>query len=778
MSSSSRTILPCNPRWFSLLALLSLAGRPAIALTENRPLLSSVREIRALPPDQAKLRYPLRVKGVVTTPSGWKTSFFFQDATAGISVDRESNGPPVKSGQLVEIVGVTGPGLFAPVILAGEVRVLGPGALPPAPRLLSEHLADGSQDSQWVELRGTVHSATIQPDWGRPVLFLGVAVGGTEVVARVIEFPDASPAALVDADVTIRGVCATNFNRKRQFIGVRVFVPSLEYVRIDVPAPGSPFDAPARTMDSVLKFRPGGTLLHRVKIRGTVTYHQPGSVLYLQDGNQSIRVHASQTLEMHPGDRVEAAGFASAGEYSPELRDAVFRLLGPGEPVVPIDLNPAQMIGVSDGFRDAPYDGMLVRLRAQLVERQWHGDEHSLVLRSGGVVFDARLDGPRDLASASGLRSGSTLQVTGICKIDVDQNREPHSFSILLRAPADLVVLAEPAWWTVKHALWGLGIAVLSVFAALGWAASLQRRVNARTADLTRTNTELARQMEQRRLLESQLMLAQKLEAVGQLAAGIAHEINTPLQYACDNNRFLGESFGALNQVLSACVDILPAMLDSPALNSRATRLESLVEEADIAYLSAEIPRAVEQSADGLARIANIVSAMKEFSHPDSMTKTSVDLNRAVENTLLVCRNEWAHVADAVTGLDPSLPAVECLPGLINQVILNLVVNAAHAIGERNDGSRGSINVSTRQDGHWAELRVSDNGMGMSEEVQRKIFTPFLTTNPVGKGTGQGLFLSRTIIVKKHGGEISFETQRNLGTTFVVRLPIEAAVTD
>src|SRR6188768_601686 len=250
----------------------------------------------------------------------------------------------------------------------------------------------------------------------------------------------------------------------------------------------------------------------------------------------------------------------------------------------------------------------------------------------------------------------------------------------------------------------------------------------------------LKQTLEERDRLEDNLRQAQKLEAIGQLAAGIAHEINTPTQYVGDNLRFLKESFG----------------------------------EADFEYLKEEIPRALNQSLEGVDRVAKIVRAMKEFSHP-AREKTATDLNRAIQSTITVASNEWKYVAEIEMDLDSNLPSVHCSPAEFNQVVLNMIVNAAHAItdvvGDGGNG-KGKIRVRTRSDGEFAVVEITDSGSGMPPHIQQRIFDPFFTTKEVGKGTGQGLAIAHNVIVDKHGGTIKVNSAPGAGTTFTIRLPI------
>jgi signal transduction histidine kinase len=285
----------------------------------------------------------------------------------------------------------------------------------------------------------------------------------------------------------------------------------------------------------------------------------------------------------------------------------------------------------------------------------------------------------------------------------------------------------------------------------------------------------LAEEITERKIMESQLVQAQKLESIGQLAAGIAHEINTPTQYVGDNTRFLQESFTDISGLLEKYYLLLKAATAGPVSSELITEVENSVDEADIEYLLEEIPTAIQQSLEGVDRVSRIVRAMKEFSHPGVEGKTVIDINKAIESTIMVARNEWKYVAEMKTDFDPHLPLVPCLPGEFNQVILNILLNAAHAITDAvGDGSKGkgTITVSTRRDDEWAEIRISDTGTGIPEEVRTKIFDPFFTTKEVGKGTGQGLAISHSVIAEKHDGTITFETEMGKGTTFIIRLPI------
>jgi PAS domain S-box-containing protein len=299
--------------------------------------------------------------------------------------------------------------------------------------------------------------------------------------------------------------------------------------------------------------------------------------------------------------------------------------------------------------------------------------------------------------------------------------------------------------------------------------------------DLAGNTTGIAaieRDITERRILESQLRQSQKLESIGQLAAGIAHEINTPMQYVGDNIRFLQDAFRDLSDVLEPYAALADAFRAHGAPPELIADVEAKIEQADVDYLMEEIPRAIQQSLEGTERVTTIVQSMKNFAHPSGSERLAVDLNKAIESTITVASNEWKYIADLKTNFDEALPPVSCFLGEFNQVILNLVVNASHAIaavvGDGSEG-KGTITITTCREGDWARIDIADTGAGIPEQHRTRIFDPFFTTKEVGKGTGQGLAISHSVVVEKHGGALRFDTEDGKGTTFTILLPIQGA---
>lgn len=303
----------------------------------------------------------------------------------------------------------------------------------------------------------------------------------------------------------------------------------------------------------------------------------------------------------------------------------------------------------------------------------------------------------------------------------------------------------------------------------------VSRRTNAleeNAKELIESKRVLEQEMSERQRVEIELRHAQKLEAVGQLAAGIAHEINTPMQYIGNSLQFLQSAFSDLQNLSTRLEESIPLIKGH---EEQTDSFRQAIEEADLEYIRERAPKALDRALQGINRVTQIVGAMNEFSHPDQREKSSADLNRALSTTLTVASNEYKYVATVDTQLQP-LSHVECHLGDLNQVFLNLIVNAAHAISE-GAVKDGVISIKTWQEKNVVKITIADNGSGIPEIIQHRIFDPFFTTKEVGRGTGQGLSISHKIIVENHGGQLSFTTEPGVGTTFHIELPVSSAET-
>ncbi len=362
--------------------------------------------------------------------------------------------------------------------------------------------------------------------------------------------------------------------------------------------------------------------------------------------------------------------------------------------------------------------------------------------------------------------------------------------------PESVYGTANPQWWRLlEHAAWIAfedGILVFGCVrsiremrviarreAALARSTEdVEREVQHRTAELAAANASLQTEMKARLQVETDLRQAHKLESVGRLASGVAHEINTPVQFVSDSVHFLRDATTDLLTMIGHLREVEASVLNGTPSLEAAEAAAYAAETADLPYLIENMPKAIDRALDGLERVATIVRSMKEFAHPDAIEMAPVDLNRAIESTLVIARNEYKYVADVVTDF-AVLPPVRCHAGDVNQAVLNIVVNAAHAIADVVSGTpaRGRITVRTRLEAdEWVVVTITDTGGGIPVAIRDRVFDPFFTTKEVGRGTGQGLAIARVIVVDRHRGELTIDSEVGRGTTFFMRLPLHGVV--
>jgi PAS domain S-box-containing protein len=444
---------------------------PAVAV------LTNAAQVRQLSEEEAARRLPVRLRGVVTFFRENLFSRFVQDATAGIYFGQSFPGSILRPGQEIEIEGATSPGEYAPIVVPNEIRVLGETPLPPARATSFERLANGSDDSQFVEVVGVVRSVEYETNYQHYAIALASGGGRLAVIAR--DLPVANPADLVDTALRVRGVCSAQFNRQGQLLAIRLLVPRAQDLVIEEAAPTDPFAAPVRRLTSLLRFTPQGTFGHRLKVNGTVVYQEPGVWLFIQEEKVGLKVKTRQVTPLQPGDLVEVAGFPVRGDYTPLLEDAVFRRLGSGPPPEAATVTVAEALSGS-------YDCRLVRLEARLLDRARQSREQFLVLEAGDFIFHAHYEPREGTESLAALQNGSRLALTGICLIEPGEWQagagwRAKSFRLLLRSPADVRVLEAPPWWNLRRLLWMTGALSVVVLAAFAWVAVLRRRVQQQT---------------------------------------------------------------------------------------------------------------------------------------------------------------------------------------------------------------------------------------------------------------------------------------------------------
>jgi PAS domain S-box-containing protein len=474
----------------SIMRLIALPASAPTASTNSAsasasylPVLQQIDEVRQLSIHEAARGLPVRLRGVATFYDGEWNYLFIREATNGIFVYPAKTNLPIRVGQILEVTGFTAPGEYAPTVVDAQVVGRAQSELPTPLEFPFEHLLSGKQDCQWIALEGVVRSAKLD----RSHLWLDLNTSGHHCSVLIPQCADpALPDRLVDAEVRIRGVCGAQVNQRRQMVGVTLFSPSLDCVHIKQPAPANPFAQAARPIASLLQFSPENRPGHRIKVSGVVTLKRHSDTLYIQDPTAGLFVELLQPLEVLAGDQVEVVGFPAQVGRAVHFRDALLRKTGRGP-------MPAPTVIVPREARTGQFDSDWVRMQGRLLEVWRRGQQPVLVLQAGKYIFEAPLLRTNDAARLQHLVPGSLLQIDGICSMQMDDAVATGSFRLLVGSPDSIVVLKNPPWWTLRHALALAGGMASVLVTALAWAVLLRRRVQQQTSQLREQLEEEAR---------------------------------------------------------------------------------------------------------------------------------------------------------------------------------------------------------------------------------------------------------------------------------------------
>ena len=437
--------------------------------------METIREVRELPSENARIGYPIHVRGVVTYADLTQGDLFVQDSTAGIYVAPEATTLNLHSGQIVEVTGVSGPGDFASQIEHSKIQVAGQGPLPVPKRVSGEEFVTGFEDSQFVEIEGVVRSAAENDRR----LLLHVASGTAIIPVYVLDYKPI-PGDLVGAKVVVQGVSGGTYNLRMQFLGATLLVPGLKNLSIEQAATADPFSVPLRPIHLVQRLAPAGAYNERVHVQGIVTLQRAGKRIFIRDAQEGLEVESRQTTPLTVGDRVDVVGYPAIGNFSPLLQDAIYRKIGSGADLPPLAATAAQALS-------GIYDCELIRIRGRVLGVSLRGNQRSLTLNSDGVMVEAQMEGAAEPMVVSPARTGSVVQLTGICDVRVDENRNPVGFEMLLRSGRDIIVLQQAPWWNLQRTLILLGVTALTVVFVLVWVGMLRRRVGLQTETIRAT---------------------------------------------------------------------------------------------------------------------------------------------------------------------------------------------------------------------------------------------------------------------------------------------------
>jgi len=841
-----------------LLVTFAATGAP-------RPLTTAT-QVKRLSMQEAAARQEAVLRGVVTQviPEWW--SFSLQDSTGGVYV---SSGVPLPAelqvGQAVAIDGHTAPGNFAPTVRASAIRILGPARMPPARPVTWQNLATGGCDNDYVEVQGVVRSAGMvgPPAWEWRAAALRLDLGANFVWAYLRDAPAVPSEPLVDSAVRVRGVCLVFSNSQRQFQGVALSVARPADLTVVRPSPRDPFDAPLQKIGRLFGFQLGSGSFHRIRVSGVATLQVPGGI-YVQEGSAAVLLRAPAAPPVRPGDRIEAVGFPSTGDFTTVLEDALVRVSGPGSEPAPRDIA-ADKVLTRIGNAPAVPSAVLLRVPGRVVDRTRSARDEILILADGNSSFTARVPlGPQRLRSAE---PGSRVAVTGVCAVQVDDRGLPQSFELLMRSPADVRLLQSPPRISRNDALRAAGALAIFLAAAVFGLALLRKRVEKQT-EMIRKQFERERSLEQRyselvenasdivyvRALDGRLLQVNRgaeemtgytrnellrmnvlellapdererarQELASQSARGTAAPVSEWHFLTKDGRelvvetkqRLLTEGDGParvesigrdvtardraqaeaiherdrLQEQLhhSQKMDSIGRLAGGVAhdFNNLLTVISGYAEMVLDSLPPADPNRdAIREIAHAAERASGLTRQLLLFSRRQKSTPEVISLNALVANLERMLRRLIGEDIELSLSLDAQPGRILADPGHIEQVIMNLAVNARDAMP-----AGGRLEIRTRDfhagedytrrnpevsQGDYIALEIADTGTGMTAEVRRRIFEPFFTTKEQGKGTGLGLSMAYGI-VKETGGAILVDSEPGRGTSFHVLFPAAEA---
>jgi PAS domain S-box-containing protein len=825
---------------------------PRPAQASGLPVLQTVAEIRRLNSAETPRGYPVSLRCIVTDLSRLGPNIFVQDSTGGIYARDLPSGVPLRPGDRIDLQAHTVRGSFLTDVEIEHIRIIGHGPMPAPANASLRDIVEGRRRVEWVAIEGTVQS--VRPGTGnsaarsRESVSIELLADGVRIPVSLYYPMAGLPLQWVAARVRALGVCASDYNARRQFLGIRLNVPGPEFITVLEPAPAAP--PPERQVAQLLRPRPGEAPDVRVRVRGIVT-HPPLSDLggfYLQDETGGVFVRASSGETLAAGDEVEATGFPELGKVLPVLQATGYRKTGRTMALAPIAVLPEEAMR-------GDYDSQLIRIRGSLSTHVVGPRNEEFTLQRGNTVFSASLDRLMAAPAMDEIRPGSLIEVTGVCMVEADRNRVPESFSILLRSPRDVVTIEQAPWLNRERALTALALIAVVAIGVFAWVLLLRKRVREQTAaiaiekeryrslvdhapdivfgsdldgNLTSVNpaaelllgytqSELVgrnlwdllpaaqreaarehsrrlssgespgpwecnfqvkgggmlavevnagivhkdghpvavhgilRDVTERHLLEEQLRQAQKMEAIGRLAGGVAHDFNNLLTVIMGNALMLQQ--GIRGHGLS-----------------QSEELEAVVKASETA--------------------ADLTRQLLYYSGKGQFLVEPVDISGCIRGIGPLLRAAVSKNVEIRLELAPDLPCVESDRGQIKQIVTNLVLNSAEAIGKENPGvirvttrfrqltaseARDRITGERLPAGAYVAVEVSDTGCGMDAPTTSRIFDPFFTT----KFTGRGLGLPAVAgAVKAHRGGIELETTPGAGSRFCILLPASSLRVD
>jgi signal transduction histidine kinase/DNA-binding response OmpR family regulator len=667
-----------------------------------------------MPVQEARRAYPVHLRVVALVPLNWFKGMFVDDGLSGVYVGMDSLAAEARNimpGMILDIDGVTEPGHFSPVVQASKVRVVGQRPLRQARRVSLDHLSGGAQDGQWVSVEGTVRAARLKGG----ILTLVIGSGDFRLEVVVAHGNEDEARRLVDAKVRVSGAMGSQWNHRRQMIGIVMYTPSLQQMQILEAAPKDPFLLPVRPAGEMIRYTPGEQPVHRVRIKGSVIAFWPSRSLFVRDGDLSVEVQADGKSDFRVGDLVDVVGFPAAREYTYQLQDAAIRRVAAGPPPTARKVTPQQAL-------TGDFDADLIQMDGVLMNTEKSESQYKLLMRADGIAFSATLPLPANEARLTDLHEGALIRMAGICVIDETEEtrkfRVAKSFRIVGRSADDLVVLKNPSPWTVRRVLSALAITLVAVACVLTWVIALRRRVKIQTR-------VIQQQLKDAEMLKEAAETANRTK--GEFLANMSHEIRTPM------NGIIGMSdlilHSPLNEDQRDCLKVVRA-----SANSLLGLINDILDFSKIEAGKLEFEPV-------------------DFNIRDCVEETTRMLAfRAAEKHLELNCEVRADVPEILVG-DPTR---------LRQVMLNLMGNALKfttagevALEVSLDSHRASVGANGAEEFSLLHFTVTDTGIGIAPSAQENIFEPFVqsdvsTTRRFG-GTGLGLSICRRLVQMMNG---------------------------
>lgn len=727
-------------------------------------VINSIAQIRSFSTPQAARGFPVYVKGVVTYHDPVDNMQFVQDETAGIylglNFKRFETLPP--AGTRVEVFGFTDPGEFAPLIQAEEVRLIGPGKFPNAAPVPFQLLMTGTEDSQWLELAGVVRSVTVETNRAQVELSTGDAVIKLTVVDS-----HSAPTNLLGASIGAHGVCRSSFDAQRHFKGIELCVPDWSQIEIREGGAVNPFQWPLTPVSGLLQFHAGGYGLNRSHVRGRITLRLPEGQFFLQDGSGGILVHA--VGEIPTSDWVEVVGFPGLRDQLPILQDALVR---PAEAEAAATALLPRRLSPESALDDA-LNATLVTLDGRVLPHSPGTSEEVVTVQFGRLLTDAIWEKTAGSTLPQFL-SGSTVRLTGVYVARLANTRRIESFQILLRSPADAILVSAPPWWNARRDLWIFGGATCVLLLSLAWVAALRQQVSRRTAELSVEIEERKRVEAQVKKTHQDMLEVSRQAGMAEIAVNVLHNVGNVLNSVVVSASVMTEKVRTSNaHNLTRVADLLHQHQSDLATffthDPKGAKLPGYV-SALAERMSQEQTQMLQELThlrENIDHIAGIVAMQQNFAKAYGL-REFLSLPEVLETALQLDLTAFKRHGIKIHREYEALPPVEVEKHKLLQILVNLLQNAKNALVE---GGRADLQLKLRVQlvENRARILVSDNGMGIASENLTRIFAHGFTTRKDGHGFG---LHSSVIAAREMQGSLTAHSDGlGQGATFVLDLP-------